>query len=270
MTSLKDFPRIVVVNIDNQNDFVRKTGSLSVPGATAAAEYAASFIYNNCQQITTIISSFDKHLGLHIFYANWWHNLKGKNPDNFDEITYSDVLKGNWIPLFDEEWSISYLRTLGSLTIWPKHCTQGSSGSDMFKILEMAISNYSITRRSRPIKIEKGQNARTEHYGIFGAEVEDPDDPKTKLNVDLIQKIAGYDLSYWFGEEKGHCVQRSLEQYIGWCEKNQPEAIKKMRYVEDCIGSLQLGPGYQKDTEDSVNSMAAKGMKVVKSSDSIG
>jgi nicotinamidase-related amidase len=270
MTSLKDFPRIIVINIDNQNDFVKKNGSLSVPGAMAAAERAAKFIDINSEKITTIISSFDRHLGLHIFYGNWWKNVKKEYPADLTKITYIDVLKGNWVPRFDEEWSTNYVRTLGSLTIWPKHCTQHSYGSEMVSILEMAISTHSIVRRSRPVKIEKGQNARTEHYGIFGAEVEDPDDPRTKLNTRLMQEISAYDQSFWFGEEKGHCVQLSLELYIGWCEKNRPYAIGRMRYVGDCIGSLQLGPEYQKATEDSVKSMVAKGMKVVKSTDSIG
>jgi nicotinamidase-related amidase len=265
----KDIVRIVVVNIDNQNDFVKKDGRLSVPGAVAAANRAARFIDVNRERITTIISSFDKHHLLHIFYAYWWQDAKGNHPQDFTEITYSDVQNGVWIPIILKEWSENYVKALGSFTIWPIHCTAGTLGSAMVDVLAVALSIHSIVRKANPKSIIKGQNSRTEHYGIFKAEVVDPEDCKTKLNTYRLQQIAGYDLSYWFGQEKNHCVRRSLEQYIGWCEKNQSEAIGRMRYVEDCTSLLQLGPEYEKDAENSVKSMVQKGMVVVRSTDPI-
>ncbi|HSV94700.1 MAG TPA: hypothetical protein VLH94_01825 [Spirochaetia bacterium] len=269
--SSQDLFRVVVVNIDNQNDFVKKNGRLSVPGAVEAANRAAYFILDNTRKLTTIMSSFDKHRsdGRHIFYSIWWLDASGNHPKDFTEITYTDVLKGVWTPLFDIEWSLSYVKTLGSFTIWPIHCTQGDPGSDMVLSLSQAIANHSYQRNTKMVWIEKGQNPRTEHYGIFGAEVEDPDDPSTKLDTQRLREISEFDLSYWFGQEKNHCVRRSLEQYIDWCTKNNPDAIYKMRYMADCTSLLPLGPEYTKDAEDSVNSMVLKGMTIVNSTDPI-
>jgi len=52
-----DLIRIVVVNIDNQNDFAQKGGRLFVEGSVEAAMRASSFFLNNTWKITTIMSS---------------------------------------------------------------------------------------------------------------------------------------------------------------------------------------------------------------------
>jgi nicotinamidase/pyrazinamidase len=267
--SSNDIFRIIVVNIDNQNDFVREDGRLSVLGAVAAAQRASSFIDTNREKITTILSSYDKHRELHIFYGTWWMDDRGNHPPNFTNITHEDVQKHVWVPRFDIEWSENYVKTLGSFTIWPVHCTEGTFGSCMISSVCASIAIHSLIRKTQPLHLEKGQNARTEHYGIFSAEVVDPDDYHTKLNQYRLRQISAYDLSYWFGQEKNHCVRRSLEQYISWCENNNPEAISRMRYVEDCISLLPLGETYEIDARDSVRSMVKKGMVVVKSTDPI-
>lgn len=268
---IDDIYSVVVVNVDNENDFVDEKGSLSVPGASQAADRAAGFIGGQlCRRITHVVSSFDKHGDRHIFYATWWQDQKGNHPDPFTNITYSDVAEGKWMPLFEKEWSIAYVKKLGSFTIWPVHCTADTWGSRMYPVISAAITAHSIIRDShRHIRIEKGQSLRTEHYGIFGSEVEDPSDPRTKLDTDLIRFIANHRRTYWLGQEGDHCVRRSLEQYITWCEANQPDAIPRMRYVQDCISLLNLGPEYQKDAEDSVRNMVQKGMMVVDSTDPI-
>jgi|WetSurMetagenome_2_1015567.scaffolds.fasta_scaffold71302_2 nicotinamidase/pyrazinamidase len=259
-------PLIALINIDNQNCFASKGGSLYVPGAATSAVRAARFIDHNRDIFNVILSSFDKHGPKHIFYSMWWVDANGHHPHDLETITYGDVLKGKWLPLFDREWSINYVKTLGSFTIWPIHGTANTPESELVPVLARAIHRHAVAHRIDPISIEKGQPKRVEFYGMFGAEVEDPQDSRTRLNTMLIETIANtYDRTYWFGQEAGHCVKRSLEQYIDWCLVHNPQAISKMRYVSDCIDRLPLGPEYNKMIDDSIKSMVQNGMVVIKS-----
>ena len=265
--SSQDIFRVILVNIDNQRDFVNKNGLLSVPGADVAALRAARFIDTHHDRLTTILSSMDKHGLKHIFLASWWVNADGALPPEYTNITYQDIQNKIWMPRFDKKWSEDYVRSLQSITIWPVHCVAGTPGSEIVPVVAEAIARHSLLRRAVHLQIHKGQNLRTEHYGIFGAEVEDPKDPGTKLNTGLMRDIAGYNRSYWLGQEANHCVRRSLEQYIAWCEEFNPEAIHRMRYVTDCVSLLPHGPEYQADAERSLLNMVKKGMLLVNSSD---
>lgn len=267
--SSQDIFRIVLVNIDNEGDFVNEDGLLSVAGAVTAAAHTTSFIRTNLGRITTILSSMDKHGLKHIFYASWWVNQEGQHPTDYSEITFEDVENKKWMPLFEKEWSINYVKALGKITIWPVHCVAGTAGSEIVPIISQAIAQHSMLRGSTHIEIRKGQNLRTEHYGIFGAEVEDPNDPSTKLNVERMREISGYHRSYWLGQEANHCVRRSLEQYITWCEQFCPDAISRIRYVSDCISLLPLGTVYEADFTRSLNEMVKKGLVIVSSTDPI-
>jgi len=262
-------PSIVVVNIDNENSFDQPGASLYVPGADKSAEIAAKFFDKNREVIKKIINSFDKHGRKHIFYSMWWTDPLGNHPADFTEITYPDVQDKKWIPCFYPGWSINYAKTLGSFTIWPIHCSENEIGSEMYPVLAEAIARHSVFHHAKPLNLEKGQPEITEFYGMFGAEVVDPQDPRTRINVKLMKYISGFDISFWFGQEAGHCVKRSLEQYITWCSIHNPQAISKMRYVSDCINRLDLGPEYNKMIDDSIGAMVQKGMKIVKSNDPI-
>ena len=265
--SSQDIFRVILVNIDNEGDFVNKNGLLSVEGADLAAHRTARFIDTHLDRLTTILSSMDKHGLKHIFLASWWVNREGKHPAEYSQITYEDIQNKTWLPRFDKQWSVDYVRTLQKFTIWPVHCVAGTAGSEIVPVIAQAISRHGLLRRSVHLELLKGQNLRTEHYGIFGAEVEDPKDPGTKLNTGLMRDISGYNRSYWLGQEANHCVRRSLEQYIAWCEEFNPEAIHRMRYVTDCVSLLPLGPEYQTDADRSLFNMVQKGMLLVNSSD---
>jgi nicotinamidase-related amidase len=198
----------------------------------------------------------------------WWINNQGNHPDPFTEISYHDLFD-KWYPVYEIAWSTKYLKTLGSLTIWPVHCSAYQTGSLIYDPLGDAIKAHASINNKPPIIIKKGQNPRTEHYGIFGAEVVDPEDEKTKIDAGLLAEISMYHLTYWFGQEKNHCVRRTLEQYIAWCEINVPAAISRMRLLEDCTSLLPLGQEYERDAEEAIERMVKKGMKVVKSTDPI-
>ncbi len=264
-----DEPSVVLVSIDNLNDFILEDGKLSVPNAVQAANNTAGFIEENIRAISKIVHVFDTHREKHIFFSMWWINAKGEHPKDYEKITYQKVLDGTWIPIFEKVWSLYYVKQLGEFTIWPIHCIEGTSGNDLFKEIANATSKHSQLHQTRPETIIKGLAERTENYGLFAAEVKDPKDRRTWTNTGLLQYIAGFDLSYWCGEERGHCVRRSLEQYIGWCQKEKPEAISKMRYLDDCISTLEFGNEYKAEVAASVQSMVNQGMIVVHRDDPI-
>lgn len=262
-------PRIVLVSIDNQNDFIKKDGRLSVPNAVLAAHRAATFIDTNIADIEHIIHTFDQHREEHIFYPMWWVNNDGQHPNEYSDITAQSVIDGTWTPVYEKDWSVEYAKKLKSFTIWPEHCTENTSGAKLFQAIQDATDRHSAFHNTTPTDVIKGLHKKTENYGAFAPEVEDPSDPSTKPNTALMEIIANYDRSYWCGEERGHCVRRSLEQYIAWCKVNAPEAIAKIRYLDDCISTLEFGETYKNDIEESIQSMVRDGMIVVKSTDPI-
>lgn len=262
-------PSVVLVNIDNLNDFIQENGKLSVPNAIPAANNTAGFITDNISKIDHIVNIFDTHRKKHIFYPIWWINKQGEHPKDYEKITYQKVFDKTWMPVFEEKWSLLYAKILGEFTIWPEHCTEGTAGSELFPPIEDAIKLHSSFHKTSPTKVIKGLFEKTENYGSFGPEVEDLDDPSTKPNYKLMRHISSFDLSYWCGEERGHCVRRSLEQYISWCQEHAPKAISKMRYLDDCISTLEFGDEYKADVAHSVQGMVDLGMVVVRSTDPI-
>lgn len=264
-------PSIVAVNIDNDGSFVTPGRSLYVPGAEVSVIRAANMIDQNIDLLDLIISSDDTHHQdhQHIFYDLWWKNKLDQHPSAFHEMDYLDVLEGLWSPVFEKAWSVDYAQKLKHFTIWPYHCDENTADSQTVPVLAAAINRHAAFHNVKNITLKKGLNRRVEMYGIFGAEVEDPEDLSTKLNVDLIKTVASYDISLWFGQEDGHCVRRSREQYVRWCSQNQPEAIGKMRYVIDCVNTLRISPDYEQACRDSVDNMVSLGMKVIQSTDSL-
>lgn len=265
----QDTLTIALLNIDNQRSFVEPNGSLYVKGADLSAVRAASFVKKNIRRITKIYSTRDMHGEIHIFYAIWWKNAKGEHPTPFTEFTDEDVLKGLWIPVFQDNWSLEYIKKLKKITIWPVHCTAGTEECEIVPVLLKEIEKHSELRLTEHIQILKGVNSRTDHFGAFGAEVIDPEDSGTFLNEHNMEELSIYDLVYVIGQERNHCVRRTLDQYIAYCRIHKPEAISKIRYVVDCIDLHPLGAEYYQDAEQSLQSMIDQGVVLVKSTDPI-
>lgn len=267
-----DRTKICLINIDNQIDFVSPTGNLSVPGAVEDAQRLVEFIYGNLESITTITTSLDTHLPIHIFFPVWWRDQQGNTPDGKKPtfISYDDVKKQIWKPLIDPKWSTEYIKKLGSMMIWPYHCIIGTTGHNLVPQLSEAITYHSIARYAQPEIITKGTNYRTEHYGIFNAEVTDPTDPSTSIQPHILNAIAKNDLIYVAGQAKSHCVLRSMQQMVGHFEQYQPEAIKKVRFLMDCTSSVQApGIDFESMANDELGKLASKGVQLVNSTDPI-
>jgi nicotinamidase-related amidase len=122
--------------------------------------------------------------------------------------------------------------------IWPYHTMQGTIGNALAAPVSEALAWHSAARNAQPNYIVKGLTLRTEFYGIFGAEITDPEDAASKLSVGLMDTIMQYDRVYIAGEAKSHCVLETVRQLVGHFAQ-QPEMLRKIHFLRDCTSSVQ-------------------------------
>ncbi|HEU0001130.1 MAG TPA: hypothetical protein VFQ36_09545 [Ktedonobacteraceae bacterium] len=269
-----DKEKIAVMLVDYQHDFVDPSGTLYVPGAEADVARFLTWFYTNAHKITTIYASLDTHIPFQIFYSSWWLNPQThKHPQPFTVITGQDVDNRTWVPLLEPEWSARYVHELQQkarkdLMIWPYHTMQGTLGHMLVAPISEAIAWHSAARQTQPIYIEKGLTTRTEFYGIFGAEVPDPQSPATNLNIPLLDAVMQHDKVYIAGEAKSHCVLETERQIVEHYA-NQPDTLRKLYFLKDCTSSVQH-PTIDFDAlaEEELAKMRASGVNVVLSTDS--
>ncbi len=267
----EDHEKIAVVLVDFQHDFVDPTGTLSVPGAQADVARFLRWFYAHAHGITTLYASLDTHIPYQIFFSAWWHDpYSGEHPQPFTPISAHDVNTGRWMPLFQPEWSIYYLNKLAEqarkdLMIWPHHTMQGTLGHMLVAALSEAIAWHSAARCTQPIYLAKGLTERTEFYGIFGAEVDDPADPASKLNTTLLDAVMQHERVYIAGEAKSHCVLETARQLVAHLN-TRPELLPRLHLLRDCTSSVQH-PKIDFDAlaERELELMQQKGVKIIRS-----
>jgi nicotinamidase/pyrazinamidase len=120
-----------------------------------------------------------------------------EHPAPFTKITNSEVVSGVWVYGDGSEamrhWANTYTLLLQArgkfLTIWPEHCIIGSPGHSVVPTINDALQRWAC-RSGRPIHyVMKGQNLRVEMYSALQAEVHDPLDLNTGLNVELLSML---------------------------------------------------------------------------------
>lgn len=238
-----DTRTLALVLVDAQHDFVDPAGTLAVPGAQDDVARLLAWLYANAGAITHIYASLDTHLPGQIFYSAWWVDPRtGAHPAPFTPITVEDVERGVWAPATAPDWSRAYLRLLREqarkdLMIWPPHTMEGALGHMLAPPLSEALAWHSAARDVRPTYINKGRTPRTEFYGIFGAEVTDPDDPRSALNISLMDEVMRYDQVYLAGEARSHCVLETARQIVARFS-GQPEILGRLHILRDCMSSV--------------------------------
>ncbi|HLX57264.1 MAG TPA: hypothetical protein VKR83_09590 [Ktedonobacteraceae bacterium] len=270
-----DSEKIAVVLVDYQHDFVDPSGTLYVPGSQADVARFLAWFYANAHHVTTIYASLDTHIPYQIFYSSWWVNPQsGEHPQPFTVITGQDVDNHTWVPLLEPEWSIYYIHQLKrqakkDLMIWPYHTMQGTLGHMLVSPISEAITWHSTARQAQPVYIEKGLTTRTEFYGIFGAEVPDPQAPESSLNTALLDEVMQHDKVYIAGEAKSHCVLETERQLVEH-HANQPDMLRKLYFLKDSTSSVQH-PTINFDTlaEEELAKMRVRGVNIVLSEDSV-
>ena len=264
----QDREKIALILVDYQHDFIDPSGTLYVPGSQDDITRLLTWFYHNAHKITSVYASLDTHLPYQIFFGTWWKNPEtGAHPQPYTTITVEDIDSKRWVPTLHPEWSLHYVRQLQKqakkdLMIWPFHTMEGTLGHMLAAPISEAIAWHSAARNTQPTYIAKGRTPRTENYGIFGAEVPDPEDSESNLNATLLSAILTYDRVYIAGEAKSHCVLETERQLVAYFGK-QPELLRKLYFLRDCTSSVQH-PGIDFDalTERELAEMESKGARI--------
>ncbi|HNC58884.1 MAG TPA: hypothetical protein PLP33_25895 [Leptospiraceae bacterium] len=266
--------------VDPQNGFVKNINytpnlpggdmNLAVPGADDAIKRGVNVILSSLDFFDNVRVTLDSHHPLHIANPQYWKDRSGQHPRPFTTIKQQDVIDGIWrtsIPGLHQD-AIYYLGELEKRgkkthTIWPPHCIIGTGGHLVYEPLMEALlawqANYAIVDWN-----PKGSNYRREHFSGVAAEVEDVEDPLTKVNFDLVNSVENSDEAHVLGIAGSHCVPETVYGII----KNfsDPSAIKRLWLWEDCIVPV---PGFEQVQIDFLNDMRASGANVIKSTDVI-
>jgi nicotinamidase/pyrazinamidase len=271
----EDREKIALVLVDYQHDFVDPTGTLYVPGSQDDVARLLTWFYTNAHRISSVYASLDTHLPFQIFYSSWWKDPKtGEHPQPFTVITVDDVTSMRWVPVIQPDWSIKYVHLLQQqakkdLMIWPYHTMEGSLGHMLVAPISEAIAWHSAARQTQPTYVVKGRTIRTEYYGIFGAEVPDPDDPSSGLNETLLDAVMRHDKVYIAGEAKSHCVLETERQLVGRFG-NQPDLLNRLHFLRDCTSSVKHPSiDFDKLAETELAAMERQGVQMVLSTDPI-
>ncbi len=243
----------LLLAIDVQNDFCHPKGTLYVPGATEDVSRLAQFLKRNRAAIRTLVLTQDSHEVMDIAHPVFWVDAHGQHPAPYTGISYQEVKEKKWMPRFEYEKVLLYLKKLEEQkefphTIWPQHCINGSWGaaiSDEFMHEVMAWS----AQGHYPEIVSKGMHPLAEHFGALRANVADPDVIATLENKPLLHLLHNAGAIFIAGEARSHCVANTVKQLFDY-----PDILKKIVLLDDCMSDVPgfetiAGPIYDKALE---------------------
>jgi nicotinamidase-related amidase len=111
--------------------------------------------------------------------------------------------------------------------------------------------------------VTKGSNPFTEHYSGVLADVPDPKDPTTLLNMELIQTLENADLILLSGQALSHCVANTARDIF---KKFGVDSLKKITVISDTTSPVG---GFEQMADDFVKEATALGVKFEKSTNII-
>ncbi len=237
-----DARNVHLLLIDMQIDFCHEAGSLHVPGALGDLRRTIEFIYTHAERITQITCSLDSHVPSQIFSPNWWVGAAGEHPAPFTIVSWQDVRRGRWRPLFEPEWSVHYVERLEQrhqklLTIWPYHTLIGSPGHALDPELWSAVAWHALARKTQPAWEAKGSLPLTEHYSVIQPEVPVSGQPGGSKNQALLDELAQADLTFVAGEAESHCVLETVEDLVEEF-KDRPDWLSRVIFLRDCTSPV--------------------------------
>jgi len=267
--------------IDPQVDFCDPSGALFVPGADDDSKKLAAMILRVKSKINDIHVTLDTHHYFDIAHPCFWLDQSGRHPDPFTLISYSDIKVGKWktsIPAYqnrktlqahgiDRDGAEEYVLSLEKnnrymLCIWPPHCLIGSIGASIQPDVYSALQTWETEKVTAFVDyVTKGSNFWTEHYSAVQADVPDPSDPTTQLNIGLIELLKQVDLIGISGQALSHCVANTIRDISN---NFGDENIKKFVLLKDTSSNV---PRFEKLGEDFITEMTSRGMQVMNSTE---
>jgi len=258
--------KIELLIIDPQNDFCDPaSGSLYVTNAESDMKRLSYLIIRLNKKISQIHITLDSHHKNDLAHPSFWINSNGKHPDPMiTNITEDDMKNGVWKPvnpaLFNRMFNyVKELKRTGryDLTVWVPHCIINTPGACINSNILKAIDVWCGETRYVDY-VTKGSNPLTEHYSAVKAEVPDPQDPTTQLNMPLLETLQKADEILIAGEALSHCVANTVRDIANnFGEEN----IKKLVLLEDASSPVGL-PVFKQMADDFVNEMIGRGMRI--------
>ena len=254
--------------IDPQNDFVHPDGALSVKGAKGDMDRLAGMVKRLKHKLADVHVTLDSHRKVDISHPIWWRDTSGKHPSPFTQITALDVESGKWTTSMPSAWnrSLAYLKSLDTTgryphVIWPEHCLIGDEGHNVWPGLAEAIHEWE-ERFALADYVTKGSNPWTEHFSAVQAEVPDPEDPGTQLNVRLVQTLERADTVLLAGEALSHCLANTVRDVV--TAFGDASYAKKLVLLTDASSSVT---GFEKLGDAFVADLVKMGMRTSTTSD---
>lgn len=254
--------------IDPQNDFVDPNGALSVPGARDDMDRLARLVGRLKHRLSDIHVTLDSHRKVDISHPIWWRDSAGKPPAPFTRITAADLAAGRWVPTQPAAWERSrrYLAALDATgryphVIWPEHCLIGDAGHNVWPGLAAAIHEWE-DRFALADFVTKGSNPWTEHFSAVQAEVPDPEDPSTQLNLRLVQTLEQADTVLLAGEALSHCLANTVRDIVQ--AFGADAAVSKLVLLTDASSNV---PGFEPLGRQFVDDLVRLGMRTATTTD---
>ncbi len=253
---------IQLLVIDPQNDFCRKDGSLSVPGADSDMDRLARMVDRLGDKLSEVHVTLDSHRSVDISHPVWFRDSDGKHPDPFSVITAADLSTGKWTTTLPSAWDRThkYLLALEATgryphVIWPEHCLIGSEGHNVDRRLFDALQGWA-SRFALVDYVTKGSNPWTEHFSAVQAEVPDPGDPSTQVNTGLIRTLETADVILLAGEASSHCLANTVRDIAA--NFADPKTISKLLLLTDATSPV---PGFENYADQFLKDLTALGMR---------
>lgn len=254
-----------ILAIDLQNDFVKSTGSLSVPGAEEDAVRIVDFMKRG--RFDNMYFTLDTHRPNSIFFCEFWKDKDGNHPAPFTTITTQDIKDGKWTTAINPQWSMRYPEELEkkgkyALTLWPHHCMAFTEGFTIVPEIMAIINEWESKNFKFANFFMKGSHIMTENYSVFQAEIPYPNAPETQIQQYILTALNSNDVIYFFGQAQTHCVKFTLDDLNTYA----PELVKKLVILEDCMSPIGL---FDINTDPVYQKAVSLGAKIMKSTEVI-
>jgi nicotinamidase/pyrazinamidase len=236
--------------------------ALPVPGAHADLLRLADFIGKAGARIDSITVTLDSHHRHDIAHPPFWRRGDGAPVSPFTTITAAQVRAGDFIPVVPAELprSLAYLDALEAtgrytLMVWPVHCQLGSWGHGLHPAVLAACNAWEEAQHTPVRVVDKGSFPWSEHYSALQAEVPDPTEPATQLNLPLLQRLDAADTLLVAGQASSHCVKATVEHLVQHLPGGRPE---RLLLLTDCMSPVA---GFEPQAQGFLAAMQRLGVR---------
>lgn len=267
----------ILLLIDAQTTYMDKplahTEELPIRGSSVSAVRTAALLDQARSDIAAVIATFDSHGNYGIERPGFWVDASGAPVPAWTQIGLEDVAAGVFRTADPKlaEHALRYLSALAGngqaqkLMIWPVHGVLGTPGHALAQPIADALARWEISQHRGAIRVLKGTNPLTEHFGAFEADVPLEQAPETQFNRGLAAAIrtslqpAGSRLLV-AGQASTHCVPATLYQLA----RDTPDIRSRLTILRDCMNPV---PGFEANEAALFDWVTAGGGEVITATD---